>query len=338
MRKPLFCAILVLGLCCLAASRAKAQQTYEYSEIAYDDSTNTVQGYSATEVDYYTSYSYDAYVEGYLYDQSDNLLDSGYAEDSYLAEVYTSASADPDIEYTVDSYHDVIAVYYYEEIDKSPDGCWPCDGCNTDCYYFYDNTFWYDPFGFSSLSPGYYGSWWNLFGDGPPGEVENDEYDYLGSTSASVHVCSRPNGETTATNVWDNANNRPTIHRFTVTALPTTTSFSGRSVTERDAGGGGPDTCWFTGSAADKWEIITINTGTVNSNNQYGDLVGWYPDKVTYYRSQGRAPCGTTLQQRVALYCDISLLFFKYNTLEASFTATQVTSVRDGVSITRTWP
>jgi len=88
----------------------------------------------------------------------------------------------------------------------------------------------------------------------------------------------------------------------------------------------------------DKWETIDINSGVVDSNNRYRDIVGWDPNKVLYYRAVGRAPCGTTLQQHVALYCDVALLFYKYNTLEPSFTATDVTVVRDGVSVSRTWP
>ena len=186
MRKSTFCATLILGLCCLAASTSNAQQTYIYSQIAYNDSTNTVEGYSATEIDYSCSYDYHAYVDAFLYDQSNHLLDAGDDEEPQLAEVFTSASANAGTGYRVEGYHDVIALYYHQMIDKSPDGCWPCDGCYTDCYYFYDNWFWYDTFGFSSTSPGYYGPWWYPFGNGPPVEVENDEYIPLGSTSATV--------------------------------------------------------------------------------------------------------------------------------------------------------
>jgi hypothetical protein len=166
MKKILFFAAL-LAVCCFAPSHVNAQGTYEYSAILYDDSTNTINGYSATEVDYYVAADYEAYVEGYLYDDSSaQLLDSGSAEDYSIAEVYTTASLNSGDEYEVDSYHDVIATYYYEDIEKSPEGCLPCDGCNTDCYYFYDNWFWYDPLGFSSLSPGYYGPWWEVDGFG----------------------------------------------------------------------------------------------------------------------------------------------------------------------------
>jgi hypothetical protein len=186
MKKILFSATL-FAVCFFAASRANAQATYEYSAIWYDDSDNTINGYSATEVDYYVAVDYQAYVEGYLYDDtSAQLVDSGSAQDSSIAEVYTSASVNSGDDYHVDSYHDVIASYYYEDIEKSPEGCWPCDGCNTDCYYFTDNWWWYDPLGFSNTNPGYYGPWWELDGEGPFEEVEYQDEEYLGETSAGI--------------------------------------------------------------------------------------------------------------------------------------------------------
>ena len=35
-------------------------------------------------------------------------------------------------------------------VQASPDGCWPCDGCNTDCYYYQEDYYWWDPYGFST--------------------------------------------------------------------------------------------------------------------------------------------------------------------------------------------
>jgi hypothetical protein len=186
MRKPIFCAALLTVILCLAASKANAQETWELSSISYDDSTNTIYGYSSTEIDYYCEYDYSAYVEGYLYKQDGSLLDSGWDEEPDIAEVYTSASADSSTQYTLDSYHDVVERYYHEVIDRSPDGCWPCDGCNTDCYYFQDDYYWYDTYGYSFISPGYYGPWWDIYGYGPATEVEDDEYDDLGETSDSI--------------------------------------------------------------------------------------------------------------------------------------------------------
>lgn len=90
--------------------------------------------------------------------------------------------------YTEVGAHDVIAQYYYEDIVKGPEGCSPCDGCNTDCYYFYDNWWWYDPFGFSFANTGYYGPWWNIYGFGPYNEIENDEVIPLGETTQSLQT------------------------------------------------------------------------------------------------------------------------------------------------------
>ena len=191
MKTPIFCTMMILGLCCLAASTSYAQETYEYSRTSsieyYDDGTSAVYGYSATEIDYACSDNYSAYVEGYLKNQYGTTLDSGYDVHPYLAEVYTSASADPDSYYTVESYHEIIARFYDDEIEKSPDGCWPCDGCNTDCYYFQDVYYWWDPYGFSSSGhTGNYGSWASLFGEGPSIEVPDDEYFDLGETSDAL--------------------------------------------------------------------------------------------------------------------------------------------------------
>jgi hypothetical protein len=191
VRSPIFCAVLLIILCCLSAVRADAQQTYEYSNAWYDASTNTAWGYSSTEIDYYCEYDYSAYVEGYLYNRDETVVSSGWDEEPDIAEVYTSVGASPGASYTEEGYHDVVERYYREVIDRSPDGCWPCDGCNTDCYYFQDDYYWYDPFGFSFISPGYYGPWWDIYGYGPATEVEDDEYDDLGETFAFVSIAPR---------------------------------------------------------------------------------------------------------------------------------------------------
>jgi hypothetical protein len=175
-----------------AASRSNAQGVSFHTEISYDDNTNTVWGYSSTEIDYASSYYYNAYVDGCLFENG-QLVDSGSDQEAHLAEVYTSASADPGVEYTLNSYYYEIAIYYYQDIEKSPEGCMPCDGCNTDCYYYYENWYWYDPYGFSFINPGYYDSWGYLYGYGPPAYIEDDEYNYQGYDSKSVTpACAMP--------------------------------------------------------------------------------------------------------------------------------------------------
>ncbi|HXM46737.1 MAG TPA: IPT/TIG domain-containing protein [Pyrinomonadaceae bacterium] len=199
MKKSLICAALLIFISCLAAARSNAQQIYLFSQSSCEQDGvdcassiglygGTIYGYSATEVDYWTSDDYSAYVDGQLYDQNGILLDNEWDEEDFIAEVNTLTSANPGTIYTERGYHDVIARYYYEDIGRGPEGCSPCDGCNTDCYYFYDNWYWSDPFGFSFMNGGYFGSWENVYGFGPPAEIENDETISLGQTSQSVFV------------------------------------------------------------------------------------------------------------------------------------------------------
>jgi hypothetical protein len=200
MKRSIIYAALLSLVGCLAAARSNAQQLYLFSqsscetgggvdcESSIDLSGGTIYGYSSTEVDYWTSDDYRAYVNGQLTDQFGVVYDNQWDEEDFIAQVQTSTSANPGMVYTEKGYHDVIAIYYYEDIEKQPDGCMPCDGCNTDCYYYVDTWWWYDPFGFGFLNPGYYGRWYDPFGYGPFNEIENDETIYLGQTSESVFV------------------------------------------------------------------------------------------------------------------------------------------------------
>lgn len=65
------------------------------------------------------------------------------------------------------------------------------------------------------------------------------------------------------------------------------------------------DTCFFQGSAIDEWTTLSFGEPwTVTSANTWGDdRVGWYSQWVAYYRAQGRAPCGVTMYQQMAMYC-----------------------------------
>ena len=182
MRKPILCTMILLGIWCLATSTANAQQTFEYSTVVYDDSMGAVYGNSVTEIDYNSDYYYDAYVESYLYENG-ILVDSNYAESpTGTASALTAAWADPNSEYTETGYHDLYVRFGNE--DKYPEGCRPCDGCNTECYY--DNWYYYDAYGFSFVNTGSYGPWFDLFGEGPAIYLENNEEEYLGETSASL--------------------------------------------------------------------------------------------------------------------------------------------------------
>lgn len=188
MRKPILWAMILLGICCLAVPNANAQQTYEYSTIVYDDSIGAVYGNSVTEIDYNSDYYYDAYVESYLYENG-ILVDSNYAESATgTASALTAAWANPDAEYTETGYHDLYVRFGNEE--RYPEGCMPCDGCNTDCYW--DNWYYYDAYGFSFVNTGNYGPWFDLLGEGPPTYIENNQEEYLGETSASLTTAPIP--------------------------------------------------------------------------------------------------------------------------------------------------
>lgn len=148
-------------------------------------------------------------------------------------------------------------------------------------------------------------------------------------------ICVIPTGEDTASDGWDAGG----VHKWKQTLTPVTADFSTRTVTERDPGGGGPDTCWFDGSAYAKFEAITGGTWTVEAGNIWKhDYVGWFGTAVTYYRGKGRAPCGTSFTQKMDINCPQGNTEYTSNTLKASFTATQVTSERDGQTATRNWP
>lgn len=182
MRKPIFCTLLLICIYLLATANASAQETYGYSEVVYDDSIGAVYGNSVTEIDYNSDYYYDAYVESYLYENG-NLVDSNYAESATgTASALTAAWADPNSEYTETGYHDLYVRFSDEE--KYPEGCSPCDGCNTDCYW--DNWYYYDAYGFSFATTGSYGPWFDSFGQGPATYLENNQEEYLGDTSASL--------------------------------------------------------------------------------------------------------------------------------------------------------
>jgi hypothetical protein len=65
------------------------------------------------------------------------------------------------------------------------------------------------------------------------------------------------------------------------------------------------DTCWFKGSKFSCFDKVTGGQWTVSQGNphpvgddEYGqDFVGWSTHAVNYYRSKGRAPCGTEFKQ-----------------------------------------
>jgi hypothetical protein len=151
----------------------------------------------------------------------------------------------------------------------------------------------------------------------------------------------RPSSETTVFNSWDGATGglgkwEQTLHP---PADDPTFDFSPESVREKDAGGGGPDTCWFSGSAFSPFTAITGGTWPVKTGNTWGfDYVGWFSTAVTYYRAQGRAPCGTTFPQQMTIKSPADKSYKNYavvNTLGGKIGTSSVTSIRAGKKRTR---
>ncbi len=162
-------------------------------------------------------------------------------------------------------------------------------------------------------------------------------YSTVGCGTATQNVvCTSPTGESTYPVAWSND---PTVYEWDQTLAPTGTSFVGRTVTEQDPGGGGPDTCYFTGSSISPFTAITGGSWTVTSGNHWGhDYVGWHSTAVTYYRNQGRAPCSTTFPQRMVIDCSTGPITYITNTLGADINATTVVSRRAGSMAIETWP
>jgi hypothetical protein len=119
--------------------------------------------------------------------------------------------------------------------------------------------------------------------------------------------------------------------------------YNGVTVQESNPGGGGPDTCWFSGSIYAPFTAITGGTWTVGAGNKWGfDYVGWFSPAVTYYRSKGRAPCGTTFPQQMQIqFATGDPTFYNYaavNTLGGSIGTKTVTTIRAGKSKKKVWP
>ena len=99
------------------------------------------------------------------------------------------------------------------------------------------------------------------------------------------------------------------------------------------------DTCYFDGGPfTPQVQIGSLGYWQVNGDGtwQY-DYVGWtdvsqYNWPITTYRSLGRAPCQTTVYQRMQMYCSGSQwLDYQQNALIFGFTSTTVWSQRVGV-------
>jgi hypothetical protein len=150
--------------------------------------------------------------------------------------------------------------------------------------------------------------------------------------------CHIPAGETTLPIGWNSVH--PTAHDWRQTLIPPSgVNFGGRTVTEEDPGGGGPDTCHFGGSSVPYQDSISGGAWIVGADNGWGyDTVGWTASGVEYYRQQGRAPCQTSFPQRMVIACGGNKVPYITNLLVMGFDAVNVWSERAGVRVERIWP
>ncbi len=80
-------------------------------------------------------------------------------------------------------------------------------------------------------------------------------------------------------------------------------SFAGAIVRETNAAAG-DDTCWWPDSTHAYWGGITGGVWSVSGSNGWGpDAIGWSASDITYYRQEGRSPCGVTLHQQMQMSC-----------------------------------
>ena len=135
-------ALFAIIACCvfLASIRTNAQSVTGFTDLSYDDLTNTVIAYSETDTDYDVGGDYTAYVNLVVRDDNLNVVASGTRMDGEglgYASVTLQFAGSPDTTYIGTGTHRVNAFFYYED--------W-----NYDYYpyrrvlYYYDN--WY--FGF----------------------------------------------------------------------------------------------------------------------------------------------------------------------------------------------
>lgn len=227
---------LFFALLTFAATPASAQYVYGVTALQLDPDFGQVYGYSATLLDYYACYYYDAAVVGTLYDGS-TAIDSGSYHGVCTAEVYTDGYLLDDHLYSQVSNHYIIAYYYY---------------------YYYG---WYDPYGFFSFGPGDYGGGFNYYGCYCPAYFAQSTQN-LGSTRVSLYnqgPCNRTpvlNGPNSVT--------RGASANFTIGNLCNTAQVRDWSFSD------GTNTVNRGSSSATSWSGTMVTSGTVRVTVQQG--------------------------------------------------------------------
>src|SRR5215813_727854 len=108
---------LVFCCICLASARSNAQSATGFTDVTYDDFTNTVTAYSETDADYDIWGDYQAYVRLVVTDDSGYIVASGSQLDDFgygYASVTLQFAGSPDTTYTGTGTHKLYA-YFYDE-------------------------------------------------------------------------------------------------------------------------------------------------------------------------------------------------------------------------------
>lgn len=150
----IFCSLVATSFLLCASSGLRAQEVVGESVISV--TATQVITYSATEMDYTTSYYYDAEADGFLW-QNGTVIRSGYALGNPTGDGYMSAPTVINSTYEIQTNHWLIAYYYVTG-------------------YGYD-----DPYGYGLIDGGGYGGTGDIYAPGTPEFVGASSY-YIGST------------------------------------------------------------------------------------------------------------------------------------------------------------
>lgn len=125
-------------------------------------------------------------------------------------------------------------------------------------------------------------------------------------------ACAIPSGEAThaTDDGWANSSfNLDSSGEYFRFRADVATSFanptnSGRVIRETDFAAA-VDACWWSGSSIPKWTgVVSAGSITLTSSNQVHDVLGWGSTAINFYRSAGRAPCSTVVNQQMQIECD----------------------------------
>ncbi|HEX6730195.1 MAG TPA: IPT/TIG domain-containing protein, partial [Pyrinomonadaceae bacterium] len=176
IRRTTICALIMFAVCAFfAVDKANAQAVYGTTIVTIDPNTRQLYGYHATEVDDEAWWYYVPAVEGFILDQSENVLDSAFEVDNIgqVADVETQFTYQPGKTYYVISDHYVGMIIY----EPPPTGGGPA---------------YWNPFGFGFSGPGGYNPLWSFFPFTSSPGYRTVQYIYLGTTGFRLDFFGEP--------------------------------------------------------------------------------------------------------------------------------------------------